>query len=187
MRLSLPRRRADVIMLDEHFRSHPQIIGFSNRHVYLQRLELKKDPSWGKKLPIGSGVHSIPVSGEVRRGKNGRSWVNIAEAEKVLELIQNLKAGDSRFLSIGVVTPFAAQKDLLRDQLDALRLASEVLVDTAYGFQGDERDIIIFSPFFNLKGRSTSSHTAANDQIIDISFVNFRIPYRFKLSNRLIR
>ena len=74
---SLPRRRADVIMLDEHFRSYPQIIGFSNRYIYQQRLELKKDPSWGQRLPIGSGVHSVPVPGVVCRGKNGRSWVNV--------------------------------------------------------------------------------------------------------------
>jgi very-short-patch-repair endonuclease len=72
--------------------------------------------------------------------------MNIPEAEKVLERIQTLKQGDSRSLSLGVVTPFAAQKELLRERLDALGLASEVLVDTAYGFQGDERDIIIFSP-----------------------------------------
>lgn len=143
---SLPRRRADVLMLDEHFRSNPQIIGFSNRHIYLQRLELKKDPSWGKRLPVGSGVHMMSVAGTTRRGSNGRSWVNVPEAEKVLELVQRLKHGDSRSLSLGIVTPFAAQKEMLRGRLDELRLASEVLVDTAYGFQGDERDVIIFSP-----------------------------------------
>ena len=143
---SLPRRRADVIMLDEHFRSHPQIIGFSNRHIYLQRLELKKDPSWGQRLPIGSGVHSVDVTGLVRRGDRGRSWVNEPEAEAVIELVQQLKQGDSRSLSLGVVTPFAAQKEYLRERLDSLRLTAEVLVDTAYGFQGDERDVIVFSP-----------------------------------------
>ncbi len=143
---SLPRRRADVLMLDEHFRSNPQIIGFSNRHIYLQRLELKKDPSWGRRLPVGSGVHMKSVAGTARRGPNGRSWVNVPEAEKVLELVQSLKQGDSRSLSLGIVTPFSAQKEMLRERLDALRLASEVLVDTAYGFQGDERDVIIFSP-----------------------------------------
>jgi len=143
---SLPRRRADVIMLDEHFRSHPQIIGFSNRHIYLQRLELKKDPSWGQRFPIGSGVHSVPVVGTARRGDNGRSWINEPEAEAVLDLVKQLKEGDTRALSVGVVTPFAAQKEYLRERLDSLRLASEVLVDTAYGFQGDERDVILFSP-----------------------------------------
>ncbi|GAB4154402.1 MAG: hypothetical protein Kow00107_04520 [Planctomycetota bacterium] len=143
---SLPRRRADVLMLNEHFRSNPQIIGFSNRHIYLQRLELKKDPAWGERLPVGSGVHIISVAGTTERGANGRSWINVPEAEKVLELVLRLKQGDSRSLSVGIVTPFAAHKEMLRERLDQLRLASEVLVDTAYGFQGDERDVIVFSP-----------------------------------------
>ncbi len=143
---SLPRRRADVLMLDEHFRSHPQIIGFSNRHIYLQRLELKKDPSWGQSLPVGSGFHVRPVRGTARRGDNGRSWQNEEEAAAVIELIQQLRKRDSRSLSLGVVTPFAAQKDNLREKLEGFRLASDVLVDTASGFQGDERDVIIFSP-----------------------------------------
>jgi len=143
---SLPRRRSDVLMLNEHFRSNPQIIGFSNRYIYLQRLELKKDPSWGARLPIGSGVHVFPVTGLAKRGPNDRSWVNVPEAEEVLKRVQQLKQGDSRSLSLGVVTPFAAQKETLRERLDKLQLSSEVLVDTAYGFQGDERDVIIFSP-----------------------------------------
>ena len=89
---SLPQRRADVLMLDEHFRSNPQIIGFSNRHIYLQRLELK-DPSWGKRLPVGSGVHMISVAGTTGRGLNGRSWVNVPEGEEVLRACSTLQAG----------------------------------------------------------------------------------------------
>jgi very-short-patch-repair endonuclease len=143
---SLPRRRADVIMLDEHFRSHPQIIGFANRHIYQQRLELKKDPSWGSRLPIGSGVHTRPVPGVAKRGDNGRSWLNAPEAEVVLDLVQSIRRGDGRSVTIGVVTPFRAQKDYMRDRLDKMGLAADVLVDTAYGFQGDERDVIVFSP-----------------------------------------
>lgn len=142
---SLPRRRADVLMLTEHFRSHPQIISFSNRYIYQQRLELKKDPNWGERLPVGSGVHSVPVLGAAQRGERGRSWVNPTEGHRVLELIKELRSSAGRQLSLGVVTPFAAQKEWLRKQIEPLGLASEVLVDTAYGFQGDERDIIIFS------------------------------------------
>jgi len=143
---SLPGRRADVLMLTEHFRSHPQIIGFSNRYIYLQRLELKKELNGGRQLPIGSGMHLRHVSGSAAKGDNGRSWVNEIEAKAVLDLIRELRSGDSKGLSLGVVTPFAAQKELIREQIFAMELASDVLVDTAYGFQGDERDVMIFSP-----------------------------------------
>lgn len=41
---SLPYKRKDVVWLDEHFRSNPQIIGFSNRYIYHQKLELQRNP-----------------------------------------------------------------------------------------------------------------------------------------------
>ena len=144
---SLPRRRADVLQLNEHFRSNPLIIGFSNRHIYQQRLILSKDPARSAPLPIGSGVHRLHVSGVAEKGPRGRSWFNQPEGRKVIDLIERIRgtAGVTD-RSLGVVTPFAAQKDWLRDQLDRRQLSSDVLVDSAYGFQGDERDIIIFSP-----------------------------------------
>jgi very-short-patch-repair endonuclease len=143
---ALPRGRTDVLMLVEHYRSNPQIIGFSNRHIYSKRLELKKDPNLSGRLPVASGVYSVSVRGKAEQGPDGRSWVNKPEAHAVIDLIKGLKEGDSRSLSLGVVTPFSAQKYHLREQLDSIGLASEVLVDTAHGFQGDERDIIVFSP-----------------------------------------
>lgn len=144
---SLPRGRVGVLNLDEHFRGNPQIIGFSNRHIYLQRLVLKTDPSKGRSLPIGSGVHRVHISGIASRGDRGRSWNNLPEAKRVIDLIRYVHAEvGMQHCSIGVVTPFAAQKDLLRGMLDKEGIASRILVDSAYGFQGDERDVIIFSP-----------------------------------------
>ena len=154
---ALPRGRAGVVQLNEHFRSNPQIIGFSNRHIYQQRLLLQTDPSKNAHIPIGPGVHRENVSGTVVRGDRGRSWKNSPEAEKVLEVISKLAAdSDMRHLSIGVVTPFAAQKEHLRGALESRGKAGEILVDSAYGFQGDERDVIIFSPVVS-KGITASA------------------------------
>jgi very-short-patch-repair endonuclease len=142
---TLPRKRADVEMLVEHFRSHPQIIGFSNREIYGKRLVLKKGIKESKTLPFGGGVHRVPVRGQVERGERGRSWRNVEEGKVAIAQVQSIRA-QAPHLSIGVVTPFAAQKEWLRERVQEMGLASEVLVDTAYGFQGDERDVIIFSP-----------------------------------------
>jgi len=143
---ALPRGRAGVIQLNEHFRSNPQIIGFSNRHIYQQRLLLKTDPSKGAAISVGAGVHRISIPGSVSRGERERSWKNEPEAAEVMSLIHRLRADESmRHLSIGVVTPFAAQKDYLREMLKSEGMAGEILADSAYGFQGDERDIMIFS------------------------------------------
>lgn len=140
---ALPRTSRDVTMLVEHFRSHPLIIGFSNRAVYQQRLELKKEPG-GSRLPVASGVHVEDVNGSARRT---RSWLNEMEAERVADIVARLRSEkQGRRLSIGVVTPFRAQKEHIRELLDARGVDGSVLVDTAHGFQGDERDVMVFSP-----------------------------------------
>lgn len=144
---SLPRRRADVLQLNEHFRSNPQIIGFSNRHIYLQRLILRNDATKSTALPVGSGVHRVHVTGMAEQGPRGRSWINQAEGEAVLDLVEKLKTTPGmKDRSLGIVTPFSAQKEWVREKLQQRSLSSEVMVDSAYGFQGDERDIMIFSP-----------------------------------------
>jgi very-short-patch-repair endonuclease len=47
--------------------------------------------------------------------------------------------------SVGVVTPFRAQRKLIEGFLEARRVGG-VKVDTADGFQGGERDAMVFSP-----------------------------------------
>lgn len=143
---ALPGRRTDVQMLTDHFRSHPLVIGFSNQNIYRSTLVLKK-PSTSEStlIPFGAGLHRVHVSGTAERGPRDKSWLNELEASKVIDLARDIRSS-APGLSLGVITPFTAQKDHLRARLDAIGLGSEVVVDTAYGFQGDERDIILFSP-----------------------------------------
>ena len=72
--------------------------------------------------------------------------MNHPEGAEVIKLVLSIKNGDAKSLSLGVVTPFAPQKNWLNKQLESHSLLSEVLVDSAHGFQGDEREIMIFSP-----------------------------------------
>ena len=54
--------------------------------------------------------------------------------------------------SIGIVTPFRGQVNLIRklvaadEALEEVVANREILVETAHRFQGDERDVMIFSP-----------------------------------------
>ena len=141
---TLPRRRGDVQTLLEHFRSHPLIIGFSNREIYHGQLQLRREISTADDDNFDGGVHRIAVRGRAERGAQGSSWCNLIEGERVIEIVQQVRE-NSPHRSIGIVTPFASQKQWLRDRLEELDLGLAVAVDTAYGFQGDERDVIIFS------------------------------------------
>ena len=143
----LPRGRSDVLQLREHFRSHPQIIGFSNRHIYQQRLQLAPDTLDRSPLPVASGVFPVPVAGRAERGDRGSSWINRSEAERVVEEVERLTTREGlNGGTIGIVTPFGEQKKLIQMLLVEAQISNDLKVDSAHGFQGDERDIMVFSP-----------------------------------------
>jgi hypothetical protein len=143
----LPGGRHDVIALQEHYRSHPLIIGFSNRHVYQTALKIRTDPAHLGSLPFGSSVHGLHISGHCTRGQFNSSWQNPPEADAVCDLVKRLRQSpDARSRSLGIVTPFRAQMDAITARLESHQLSDDIRVGTAHTFQGDERDIMIFSP-----------------------------------------
>lgn len=151
-----------LVNLRDHHRSHADIIGFSNRHFYDESLRVatrydglnqlsKEEPS----------VRWHHVEGEAVRPRSG-SAQNVLEAEKVVTIISDLLLVRGYTGSIGVVSPFRAQVNYIDRLLNASpdlsnRLAAaDVLVDTVHKFQGDERDVMIFSPVV-AKGLQQSS------------------------------
>ncbi len=142
---NLPRKYSDVIQLREHYRSHPLIIGFSNYHIYQQNLLLRREP-W-KYIPEITGISKVHVEGSASRGRGNSSWLNRKEAEEVAAIVEKLETENLLTqLSVGVVTPFRAHKELIQELLERKKLSRRVTVGTAHSYQGDERDIIIFSP-----------------------------------------
>jgi very-short-patch-repair endonuclease len=77
--------------------------------------------------------------------------MNEAEAQAVVKEAERL-IGQGYRGSMGVVSPFRAQANRIRDIVSrsdglAARLADlDFLADTVHRFQGDERDVMIFSP-----------------------------------------
>ncbi len=91
---------------------------------------------------------------EIREDWDWKEQMNPASLSSgtvVLELERMLVRQGYRG-SVGVVTPFRAQANKIRDLLHAHPQANlmlkngELLVDTVHRFQGDERDVMIFSP-----------------------------------------
>lgn len=136
----------EPILLRRHFRSHPMIIGFSNDLFYGSQLIVDTDVNM---LIDGPPITWRHVPGYFQRGPDGNSGMNRPEAEQVLEVaMEILSEGEEPPRTLGIVTPLRPQRDLLRD-LVADRLpsfAARITIDTAHGFQGDERDIMIMSP-----------------------------------------
>ena len=148
-------RSEDVVYLRDHHRSHADIIEFSNNHFYEGRLRVATNYErlnfLKNKDPI---VRWIDVKGKTIRPSTGGS-VNNQEAVAVVDEIQRLVMQGYRG-SIGVVSPFRAQANKIRDlafnhEYIGTRIANlDFLADTVHKFQGDERDIIIFSPVVSI-------------------------------------
>ena len=142
----------DVITLRDHHRSHADIIGFSNDAFYEGQLRVATKYN-RLRFPSGDGpaVRWTSVTGQVKRPSGGGA-INQAEAKAVVTELERLLVEQRYEGTIGVVSPFRAQANRIRDlvqQNDRLMASigqSELLVDTVYKFQGDERDVIIFSP-----------------------------------------
>lgn len=134
-----------VVFLDEHFRSRPALIRFSNELFYDRRLRVMKE------RPGTQGCDSLHL--QRLDGQRGRSGANEVEVERVLALLQTHLAEyhDSPLKpSVGVLSPFRDQVELIRKRIgESLPLEPlrefRLLVDTPYGFQGEERDLMILS------------------------------------------
>lgn len=142
----------DIVSLRDHHRSHADIIEFSNRFFYQGRLRVAT--RYDKlRFPLNnsSGVRWQPVNGKVNRHDTGGA-INITEANAVIESLKHLILEQGYTGSVGVVSPFRAQANLIRklvsqnQKLDESLINADFLVDTVHKFQGDERDVIFFSP-----------------------------------------
>jgi very-short-patch-repair endonuclease len=145
-------RHEDLVNLRDHHRSHRDIIAFSNQHFYRGRLRVVTDHDSLARSPSSApAVRWIEIRGKVMRPAGGGA-MNTLEAEALLKAVRSLVLSESFTGSIGVVTPFRAQANRIRalvhqDRDLAQKLAAlRFVVDTVHGFQGDERDVIFFSP-----------------------------------------
>jgi very-short-patch-repair endonuclease len=163
-------RESDVHSLVEHYRSHPLIIGFANRHVYLQALELRRPIEERTETDYPPGVYLKNISGRAQPRKS--SWVNAAEAEAVVDVVAELSS-QPHIDSIGVVTPFRPQMELIQDLLEKSGLG-DITVATAYGFQGAERDAMVFSPVVAAGMKEGTVRWASSKNLVNVAVTRAR-------------
>lgn len=141
-----------VIDLRDHYRSHADIINFSNETFYEGRLRIATKYDQLKRINKSDpGIRWIDVKGKAEKPPSGSGALNKAEAEAVAKELRRLvEIGYSG--TVGVVSPFRAQANLInqivssdKDLLTDLGKL-DFLCDTVHKFQGDERDIMLFSP-----------------------------------------
>lgn len=151
-----------IISLRDHHRSHADIIEFSNRTFYEGRLRVAtRYGNLKRPEPKSPGITWVEVQGKVVRPGGGGA-VNEQEAQHVVKVLTDLVVTRGYEGSVGVVAPFRQQANRIRELVNKYRDLAERLVqlgflaDTVHRFQGDERDVMIFSPVVSQDTPSTA-------------------------------
>lgn len=137
-------------LLTTQYRMHPSISEFPNTHFYQGLLEDGVSPDQ-RPAPMGmlwpdweAPMAFVPVDGDELLSPDGASKENPAEASWAVKILIGLVEGGEVDLSdIGIVTPYAGQVRAIRDMIP--ESLQSVEVRTVDGYQGREKDVIIFS------------------------------------------
>lgn len=129
----LYRDNLKSVLLKEHYRCHPTIIGFCNKKYY------------DNKLVIMTCADNHPfriIETNITGGKDNYNQRQIDETDF---WIRKNHAAD--FTKVGVIAPYRKHADMLQKQLPGGAEA-----DTIHKFQGREKDVIIFNMVKNKIG-----------------------------------
>lgn len=120
---------SDEVLLSYHYRCDKKIIDFNNKKYYNNKLNI-----------MTKSVSREPlVYLEIEENKAAGRNTAPAEAEAVVDYV--LKHPHKK---IGIITPFVNQKEEI-DRLLEERGVEHVTCGTVHAFQGDEKDVILFS------------------------------------------
>jgi len=127
------------VLLKEHYRCHPKIIGFCNQKFYNNELiiltENKENTNPLKVFVTVPGNHA-------RKNPNGSGWYNQREIDEIKLIVTEISKN-----TIGIITPYNYQARLLRRNIDDF--SNDIEIDTVHKFQGRAKDIIILSTVAN--------------------------------------
>lgn len=118
------------VLLKEHYRCHPTIIGFCNKKYYHNKLVVMTS---GESHPFK--IIETNISG----GRDNHNQRQIDETDSYIR-----KNHSDDYTKVGVIAPYRNHADLLQKQLP-----NGAEADTIHKFQGREKEVIIFNTVRN--------------------------------------
>ncbi|XWS55196.1 hypothetical protein CRYUN_Cryun10bG0153800 [Craigia yunnanensis] len=146
-----------VKMLKTQYRMHPEIRSFPSKEFYDEALEDGSDVQdqttrdWHKYHCFGPFCFFDIHEGKESQPSGSGSWVNIDEIEFVLVMYHKLITMYPELKSssqFAIISPYRHQVKLLQERFqETFGVESKKVVDigTIDGFQGREKDVVIFS------------------------------------------
>lgn len=142
------------ILLSRHYRCHKDIISFNNKKYYNNKLIIETQSR--EKNPLVF----VNVFNNTTNYKNTAPY----EAEGIVEY-----AKLNKDKTIGVITPFVNQKQLIDEMLKENEITN-VSCGTVHAFQGDEKDVILFSLSLTDKtSKATYGWLKNNKELINVA------------------
>ena len=133
------------ISLREHFRSVPEIIGYSNRTSYDNQILPLRDSN---STILNPAIIDYKVNGK----RDEKSKINRVEAETIVSLIEAcLAMKEYKNSTFGVISLLGDEQaeliqDLIVKRIPATEIENhKILCGNSASFQGDERDIMFIS------------------------------------------
>lgn len=140
---------AELITLRHQYRSAGPIVDYISENFYGGQLQAAYDP---QRLVVPTGAKAGITWQDVTAPAVPQTGnVNLAEASAIVRHLQKLLVEEEFGGSIGVITPFRAQVLAIQHAIalaidEPTRMSCDLKVGTVDGFQGQERDVILFSP-----------------------------------------
>lgn len=153
------------ILLREHYRCHPDIIGFCNQHFYKGELLIM----------TRRGDNDSPLTAVTTgTGHHERNRYNQREIDVIkTELLPEIK-GDRA--DIGIISPYNNQIDELHEQLPDIEAA------TVHKYQGREKDVVILS----VTGERNSDFLDSAE-LVNVAVSRAKNRFCLVMSDKLIR
>ncbi|MFT6180367.1 MAG: hypothetical protein ACI9NQ_000297 [Paracoccaceae bacterium] len=162
-------------LLNEHFRSRPALIHFSNEHFYGGDLRLMRESEILKKKQRRHQALVMHHVGGIRDAKG----INLQEIDEAIKLCKSIPENTT----IGFISPYRAQveafleilqKNVKPGLLNKLIKTHRLVAGTSYSFQGDERDHIILSLALDDNSPEGARRFAEREDVFNVAITRAR-------------
>lgn len=145
---------SDEVLLHNHYRCNERIIGFNNKKYYNSKLKVCSESK--EKQPL--------ICIDVKNTYTGTKNTAVGEVEAIVDY-----ALMNKDKTIGIITPFVNQKKMIEEHLSRYQL-NNVVCGTVHAFQGDEKDVVLFSTALTDKTQSgTYEWLRNNKELINVA------------------
>ncbi|KAG5873401.1 hypothetical protein JTB14_017988 [Gonioctena quinquepunctata] len=162
-------RSSPIKMLMNQYRMRPEICEYPNKTFYEGKL--KSRPTFNN--PIEPAIKPYLVFNVNRNEGDSSDYVNSDEVHLIRNLLETLRkcVKPTCQYTIGIITPYKAQKELISRDISNIRMppSVSVTVNTVDSFQGLENDVIIISCV-----RYTANYFLQNEQRLNVALTRAR-------------